>query len=368
MKKLIVKVIIYVAIVVFCVATINYVVDPAYLFHSAIVDNMVIALSKGNTIESPGDVNEGLFKKKMIPELSFKPETVVIGSSHVMYIDWDRLYPNTLNTGVSGAYLGEYYAIIGLLKAYNINPKRIIIGVDAWAFTRNAEKLRHKELNEFAFYAKDLVKGKKLASIEDYNNVANSRYQNIKEMFSFSYFQSSFRKLMSNGLTYYLQNDSEKIRICDNDEPIKSSDKITANMQLVMSLDSYKSLEENEAGASEQILSKSIFQIGSSYTKVDNQNFQEFIDLVDYIMQEGIEIEFYLPTYYPSMYKMFESDEDYHGIIEVEERIRKLGAEKGIVVHGTYNPEEAGIINTDFADFLHMTPDVMLENYELVIE
>lgn len=367
MKKLLVKVVIYATIVLLTVMGINYLVDPANIYRTSVVDNMVEALSQGKTIESPMDVDEGLFKKKMISELCYVPETVVIGSSHVMYIDWDRLYSKTLNAGMSGSYLGEYYAVVGLLKIKNIKPKRIIFGVDAWAFIQNAKNLRHTTLNKYALYAKDLVAGNNATNISDYN-VVDLNHQNMKEMFSFSYFQSSFRNLISNGIEYYFKKDVENIVVCDNDEPIKETNKITPSMRYIMSLESYKSLEENEAEAFEQVLSKDIYQIKNPYPCVDDSNFQEFVDLVDYLICEGIEIEFYLPTYYPTMYELFETNNEFHGIIEVEERVRELGNEKGIIVHGTYNPKKAGIKDTDFADCLHMTPDKMFKTYELVLE
>lgn len=280
-----------------------------------------------------------------------------------MYIDWEKLYPDTLNAGVSGAYLGEYYAIIGLLKANDIKPERIIFGVDAWAFTRNAATLRHTTLNKYAFYVEDIVKGR-AAVISDYekNEIDTDK---IKELLSFSYFQSSFTSLRNNGIGYYISHDTDagKVRICNDDSPDKQNNKITPRMRYIMSLSNYGTVEENEAQAQSQVNPPNVYQLGIEYSHLDEENYDEFVELVDYLIGEGIEVSFYLPSYYPSIYDLFEDNSLFYGVLEVEEKTRQIAKERGIEVHGSYNPYEAGVNKEDFADCLHMTPDVMFENY-----
>ena len=59
-----------------------YVVDPARLYRDRLITNAVETLNNGNIIQSPGDMDEGLFQKEMINSMSDAPRTVIIGSSH----------------------------------------------------------------------------------------------------------------------------------------------------------------------------------------------------------------------------------------------------------------------------------------------
>ena len=365
MSKLLTKFAIYVLIIVFAISIVNYKVDPANIFHFDVVDEMVEALSKGEFVIADNDIDEGYFKKQMIPCINFTPKTVIIGSSHIMYIDWERLYVDTLNAGMSGAFLGEYYAVVGMLKANNIIPDRIIFGVDAWAFTRNAELLRHTTLNNYAYYARSLVKGEDV-SYSDYDIETNKRDINkYKELFSFTYFQSSIRNICNNGILYYFDSNdtTSRIEICEDDKADDSAEKITPSMRYIMPTSNYGTVEQNDLAADRQINPPNVYQIGTEYIQLDKNNYNEFIELIDYLLAEGIDVSFYLPSYYPSMYDLFMNDKSFQGVIEVEEVTRRIAMERGIEVHGSYNPYEAGVTKEDFADVLHMKPDVMLDNY-----
>lgn len=109
---------------------------------------MVTTLNAGHVIESPGNINEGLFLEAMIKSLRHTPETIIIGSSHIMYEPWQ--FQDFYVAGLSGAYLGDYYAIIGLLEETDRLPSHIIIGVDPWAFMTSASNGRHTSIAQYA--------------------------------------------------------------------------------------------------------------------------------------------------------------------------------------------------------------------------
>ena len=47
--------------------------------------------------------------------------------------------------------------------------------------------------------------------------------------------------------------------------------------------------------------------------------------------------------------------------------MRRIGNEYNIPVHGGYNPAPCGIMESDFMDYLHLKPEKMKENYELIL-
>ena len=114
MRKFIIKCGVFFLLVYTIIVLLNYRIDPANMFHSSIVEKMVPLLNAGKIIESPGNLDEGLFKREMIKSMQRTPETVVIGSSHIMYEPWP--FENCFVAGLSGAYLGDYYAVVGILE------------------------------------------------------------------------------------------------------------------------------------------------------------------------------------------------------------------------------------------------------------
>lgn len=363
LAKLFLKVLLFAAVVFAAVALINYRIDPANVFHGDVIAEMTDSLAGGKTVVMPGEINEGYFRRTMISRLSFKPETVVLGSSHVMYMDWDSIYPKTLNAGLPGAYLGDYYSVIGLLEFYKINPKRVIIGVDAWSFTRDALSPRHTNLKDCTAYGRKTVLGEKTDAIQTETPWWRD-WDNLQELFSFPYFQSSMQRILEDGWNAR----KSAVTVCEDDTPLEDAIKVTPGLRYIMPQKGYLSLEQNRADAQKQIDDKNVYQLGKSYKKVSKDNFAQFEELIDYLQSKGIEVEFYLPAYFPSIYEHIQTAKDYAGIPELEEKIRELGKEKGITVHGTYDPQKAGITEEDFADASHMTPDKMLETYQVILE
>lgn len=356
-KKFIFKICLLILIVYVPVISINYIVDPARLYHNEIVDNAVNLLLNGNVIESPGDWNEGLFQKKMISSLPEKPETVIIGSSHVMYVPWE--YENYYVAGVSGAYLGDYFAIAGLLESYDKLPERIVFGVDAWAFMSSYSEGRHEGIREYARQEYDRITAGNVKKIK--SNTID--YNNIKEMLSFSYFQSSVNVLRYRGLDYYMNNLNEVTVIGDNEA--SDTALILPNGRRVMNPLNYSTVETNRAGA------QGIIYEGEEADEkllVENEdNLEDFERLVVYLQNKGIKIEFYLPPWFPTLYQYFKSSDKYAGLVEIETSLRELGGKYNVVIHGSYNPDLCGVTEEDFADYLHLKEDKTLENYNKVL-
>ena len=113
LKKCVAVVILTYSVIVLC----NYYVDTANIFHTDILVDIAEKLHGGKIVESPGNIDEGLFQKTMIQSMTHTPKTVVVGSSHIMYEPWE--FGDYYVAGLSGAYLGDYYATIGLLEEAN---------------------------------------------------------------------------------------------------------------------------------------------------------------------------------------------------------------------------------------------------------
>lgn len=361
MRKFIIKCGVFFLIVYTMIVSLNYKIDPANLFHTSIVEKMVPLLNDGKIIESPGDLDEGLFKLEMIKNMRWMPETVVIGSSHIMYEPWP--FENCFVAGLSGAYLGDYYAVVGMLEEYKSLPQHIVIGTDPWAFMTRAENGRHKSINEYALNSLDRVQGNKPDVRE---KSQQDKFYKYKELFSFAYFQASFKKMRSEGISKSLKEDKREIIVVDNAE-IEKKQKIMPNGRYIFSESGLKSIQENNNSADAAIRKQQIYQLGAGFSDLQTDNLAQFEKLIIYLQKKGVKIDFYLHPWYPSVYKHFCENEKYSGVLKTEEYLRDLGKKYNIVVHGSFSSELTGMKEEDFADWFHLKADKMMECYNIVL-
>lgn len=364
MKKLMLKTICFASAILAMVVCINYFIDPASLYHGSIVDAMAKELLDGNIIESPGDVDEGLFQKKMISSMDEK-DVVILGSSHIMYQPWD--FQGLYVAGLSGAYMGDYYAIVGLMDYYwDKMPCRVIIGVDPWAFSQGVADGRHQSISGYAENELSVIEGKYSRSSNEGKMIGRDRanFSKLRELVSFAYFQSSVHAFKTNGLTHYTHR--EEIVVCNNDD-IGEKGKILPDGRHIISKDGFCTKEKNDNNAKAAINSKSIYQLGGGFSEIPEDNLGDFKRFVSHLVKAGVEIDFYFHPWYPSVYKYFEADGSYSGVIKLESYLRNMAEEYGIMVHGSYNPYLLNMTEEDFADWLHLKPDRMLDSYNIVL-
>lgn len=361
MKSFITKLIILSVVVLGTIVAINCIVDPANLLHESVVNDLVAELNRGNTAVSPGDFDEVLFNEKMISSLEQTPETVILGSSHVMYTDWDSVYDDYLIIGLSGANLGDYYSLIGMLDNYDHIPEEIVIGVDSWAFLNDYADGRHSGMGKYAETLHSKIYEEKAPAPSFTNTELRNNLVKARELVSIPYFQTSFRKIIADpSAAFRLQQES--IIITDNSIS-DSESKITPSCKRIMSLDSYETVEEMDMNADYQIDIRSIYSMGLGCDKINAENYKQFTDLVQYLQSLGVNVSFYLPAWYPSLYDFFSTDSDYQFVLQLEDNLKSYASGRNLSVHGSYSPYVCGLSKEDFADFLHIKPDKSLLSF-----
>ncbi|WP_155851674.1 hypothetical protein [Anaerovibrio lipolyticus] len=302
-------------------------------------------------------MDEGLLQERRIASMECAPETVIIGSSHVMYIPFD--YENIYNAGMSGAYLGDYYSIVGLLKYYDKMPKRVVIGVDPWAFLRDATAGRQATINKYAVYLKNGIENE--SAFDDKHLRSKMAYSKLKELYSLSYFQSAKKSLEQNGFSAI-----EKTVSLADDAEMGAKQKILPEGRYVPPTAGFHNTDDIDKEINEQIKSGSIYQLGQGFTDVHSQRWKDFERLIKYLLDNGIEIQLYLPAWHPKVYELFATDDKFLGVIKLENDVRKLGEKYNIPVHGSYNPKFNKYNTEDFMDWLHLKPNKMYLDYQSI--
>lgn len=362
MKKFLIRISILIVILYGVVIATNYVVDPANLFTNEIIEDAVNKLSTGKTVEFYGDFDEGIFQEKMVSRLKEKPDTVIIGSSQIMYANWN--YKNSYIGYLSSANMGDYFGMVGILDELNKMPEHIVFGIDPWAFMFDHNGASHKSVRVYAEKIYSKVKGESYNPDKHFENNLNK----IKEVFSFPYFQSSIWAIRENGLRLYISGDRKKVKTAKNDE-IGDIAKIMPNGRGIMSRSLLHTVADNDREVLSAIKYNVIYKFGKSLEHLDKNNFNEFVELVDYLNNIGVKVDIYLPSRYPTLYEYLVNNKDYGVVEELEKEVRNiLGGGYGITIHGSYNPFLADVKKEDYADWNHLKSEEAAKNYEFILE
>lgn len=361
MKKFVLKSLLIILLVFGPVISLNLIVDPAHLFNKQLVENAADALSAGQVIESPGDFDEGLLLDKVLDGLKNQPDTIIVGSSHIMYTPW--AFDNYYVAGLSGAYVGDYFGVIGLLDSKDMLPKKLVFGIDPWAFDSSYDNGRHSYLSPMASYEYNYINGNKAQA----SKLNFGGLEKVKEVYSFSYFQSSVKNLQSRGLNYYFGKSANDIKTVS--DPLNSKEAlIFPNGSRKMPASAYESFESINNAAISAVESKKVYQLKADFNPAQSENFSDFLKLLNSLMDRGLEVEIYLASWHPVLYDYFENSSDYHGVVLLEQALRDFAKESKIVLHGSYNPEACNVTAEDFSDWLHLKPEKMLENFNVILD
>ena len=108
------------------------------LIKEGYADGIAEELAKGNIVTDVSGCDDRLLQKYFISKMKKCPNTIVLGSSRVRFINGSMVQDSTLiNNGVSSASLEDLVAIYSLYENKGCEIKKIIIGVDPWILNDN---------------------------------------------------------------------------------------------------------------------------------------------------------------------------------------------------------------------------------------
>jgi hypothetical protein len=333
MQKFIFKTSIFSILIFLFLISVNYWGDSAKLFHTSYENKIADIIFSNQNATNISNYNDRVFQKELINKLNSKPDILVIGSSRTMLIN-STYFKNekVINNSVSGASIEDLIAIYQMFKNKNLLPKKIILGIDPWLFNEKNNQTRWQSIgNEYnAFF-------KKSAEIEE--NILNNE---VKQLFSLSYFQASFRNLPNVILGISDPIGTENIYNQSNTKLVDGSISYGKKYREVSN--------EQIKGKAQLYISGRIYSI-ENYNEISPRIFNEFEKLCDEILKNDIELSFFLAPYHPIVFEKFEKD--YQIVLEVENKISEFALEKNIKLLGSFNPVKIGIDNSGFYDGMH---------------
>ena len=331
MKKFIYKTTIITLPVLILLLLVNYFGDAARLFDNDYEKQMANIVASSKYVTNIENYDERLFQKELISNNNIQPNLVIIGSSRTMLINSD-LFPSALlfNNSVSGASIEDIVSIYQLYKTNNKLPRKIIIGIDPWTFNENNRQKRWQSISTYYY------------SFQDTINQENTTYFKYKELFSFSYFQSSLKMIPR-----FIEGNTKPQATLDKYNLLGT--KLTDGSLVYGEQYRNASLKEIE----NKIKSYTTGEIYSieNFNAISDRIWNEFEKLITDMKNNNVEIEFFLAPYAPLVYHKIQKE--YPMVLKTEKIINDFALSNSIKIYGSFNPVILGMDETFFYDGMH---------------
>jgi len=327
----------------------NYSIDAPCLYSRVpVVENVINELLVGKIIAGQPAFQYRNVQKLIIEKRKEIPDTIVLGSSRsisvrsaYLGIDQDCFF----NHSVPCAVLNDYIAILGCYKKRGAFPKTILLGIDPFVFDKTAGLGEWRVLLESYYYLLSFITGK-TSRLQFLYELVKTKGIEAKRLLSYSY-----------TLTNYHYGKAVRERGYDY-KAVKN----TAFDDWLIAPDGsiYRpfKLRFQDDGTTRK---KIIRALNTGKERHSTISFQkEFTRLIDYLLENGSRVVFFLPPYPPPIYQACVKKAPCT-IAGIETMLRSLARSRNIPVYGSYNPGRFNLSIKDFIDPTHAR-DYVVEN------
>lgn len=363
MKKLC-KAVLFIFPLLCMVAAVNWYVD-SYAYLRVTYDGIGEQMERGMNVEGlqESDFNDRKLLLACLNRQSSAKEVIVAGSSRVMNFDCGMFGTDSFyNTGLSESTIYDLLAVAGILDRNGRLPEKMVVGVDAFLFNASHNNERWKELEDYVSYMEGRIcasqesgpaaDGVKAVEETAAAALADTGRDNTKWL-SLNYFRYNITRLWEHRrflVNYTTDRETERyLKRCDG------------------SIAYERSLREVDVGEVEELTRQSIAEHVvyrlTDYREIDGESMRLFTALLDYLQGRGVEVILYLPPYSPMMYNYIESEEQFRIALQVEQSVKKLAADRGIALYGSYDPAGCGLEMTDLYDIYHVKTEKMPDTF-----
>ena len=253
----------------------------------------------------------------------------------------------------------DIIAIFEMIEERDNSIERVVIGIDPWLFLNETGEIRYKSIETEYKAELEKITNKSNSSVGLKNNFFDFIPSKYRELFSPAYLQSSLKSLLRH-------KGVGSITVCDNAEA-EEVNKTLPNGTRIASTTAYAhTISENTEGTLRSIASDTVYHMKKN-DALNPDRIKIFEQFIDYLLAKGIEVQFYLPSWNPVFYDEFKSNAEYRYFTQMEDYVIKFASNRGINVHGTYDPSALGITMKDYMDLLHLKPDVGFKLYNTIV-
>ena len=90
--------------------------------------------------------------------------------------------------------------------------------------------------------------------------------------------------------------------------------------------------------------------------KIDAKGVAAFGKVLDFLQQKGVKVYFVQPPFNPVFYDRVQDTDYMKGLNRLDDLTRRIAAERGIPVFGSFNPHEVGCTADEYIDAEHSNP------------
>lgn len=327
--------------VLLVVGVVNYTVDPALILHAGEYEKgMAEGIAQGHNIILTSNVDERIFQRELARSIEEPPDGIILGSSRIMSIPCNSLgFDNGLNLGVSGATIEDIVAIAGLYLERGSYPQTIAIGIDPWLFNANHGNTRYYELlPEYNLMTEDIQVSKHSV----YQNEWLTLLEKAKSLFSFTYFQSALENIHHRVPTLEYTDDldiEQQIKLADGSIIYGRQMRGQTPAEVIQSVNNS--------------LKSGTLYYSTDYRAISDEITNIYEHFIDHILALDIEIILILSPLHPLAYDYCLAREEYQMYMEAEQYVRQYASSRGIIIIGSYNPNQCNATEMDFYDWMH---------------
>lgn len=337
MKKFIIYVLSIIIPVFGGMALVNYLVDPGHIYSSRYIEDVVEGARRGLCVTNVGNMDERIFKKKLIEVYKGKEfDYLAIGSSRVMTISEDCLKGSSLlNLGVSGSKLEDMIALYQICKENGVSFKNVIIGTDPTLFNANDDDSRWESIGNYYYAYK---KGQDIDTDIEFKKTL------IQNLFSPSYFKSAVASIPT-----VMAGDAkiEYVKTFINDGGTKRPD------GSIYYAKEYRESPQSSVDADAVTCFHGSFNNFNSFSEDRKSIYTEFVETLH---NSGANIIIWCCPYHPIFYKRAL---EMKGLPRSISFISKFAKESGFKIIGSFNPDDLGLSNKDFYDGFHVKKETV---------
>ena len=328
------------ASLVAAVASFNWSIDPAGLFHQSLFGQQYAKalIESEHGLLQPDSVDEREFKSELA-KYAANYDCVVIGSSHVMQIGSERKHrsfpecKNLLNLGVSGAAIEDHITLTRLALSSG-KPRKLILGIDPWTFAYGKDERWKVRFADSYIAAQSVIEGtppQEAASSNRWSSLVSAEYT-----------------ARSIGLIFKgaLKPKIELAQSVDEDEggkfPIVLQDGSTVY-------------------SSEYIASAKAAKVpigGTDYKTTgvvnDLRAVAAYRGLIKWVKSQGVQPVLLMTPYHQNVW-LLDASPNVKAMIPTEKIVREIGLDLAVPVVGSYRPDVVNCASDAFYDFMHPT-------------
>ena len=313
---------------------INLMADPANILNRKYAGEAAKIMAEGRNVTNLQNMDDRQLVREYLELRTGPVDVLVLGSSRSMQVTKELVgVENTFCAGVTGADLRDSISTYILLKEAGFLPKTVIFCAEYWFLS--AGNLDSRAMTEgYETFCED----------RDHTpfRITSRTQAAMKELFSFTYFQSSVKYLLE-------QRGALKLEAVDTADNLYGTRRADG---------SYSYEEEYRLRPTEKVeedaFNSTIYNtIAYNFTGVDEEMRSQLEDFIAMMQADGVEVVLQIAPFHPIYYAYMETSPEYTEILATEEYFYSLEQTLGVQCFGGYDPADFGMTGADFYDAQH---------------